>query len=145
MFGLDTAVARIIGGILVVLAIFGFGYYRGYSAVTLQFSQYKAEVHAAAESQAKESAKIDEINAKRIKEAQDAYSNQLAALRAYYSMRYGKSGGSVPQVSDPTSLAFGYSPDNLPPTSILAGQCAETTLNLIALQNFVRGAMNNAE
>ena len=140
MFGLSELATKIIGGILAVLVVFGYGYYRGHSAVMLQFSQYKAEVHAAAESQAKESAKIDEINAKRIKEAQDAYSNQLAALRAYYSMRYGKSGGSLPQVSDPTGLAFGYSPDNLPPTSILAGQCAETTLTLIKLQEFVRAS-----
>ena len=140
MFGLDQLATKIIGGILVVLAVFGYGYYRGHSAVMLQFSQYKAEVQAAAEAQAKESAKIDEINSKRAKEAQSAYNTSLANLRAYYSMRYGKGGGTLPQVSDPTGLAAGYSPDNLPPTSILAGQCAETTLTLIKLQEFVRAS-----
>ena len=140
MFGLSDLATRIIGGILIVLAVFGYGYYRGHSAVMLQFSQYKAEVQAAADQQAKETAQIDAKNQKRIKETQDAYNTSLANLRAYYSMRYGKGGGTLPQVSDPTSIAAGYSPDNLPPTGVLAGQCAETTLTLVKLQDFVRAS-----
>ena len=138
MFGLSELATRIIGGILLVAAIFGYGYYRGHSAVMLQFSQYKAEVQAAADQQAKETAQIDAKNQKRIKETQDAYNTQLANLRAYYSLRLAKGGSALPTVPYTTSAADGYSPDNLPAPVILAAQCAETTLTLVKLQDFIR-------
>ena len=138
MFGLSDLATRIIGGALIVAAIFGYGYYRGHSAVMLQFSQYKAEVQAAADQQAKETAQIDAKNQKRIKETQDAYNTSLANLRAYYSMRLAKSGSPVPTIPYTPSAADGYSPDNLPAPVILAAQCAETTLTLVKLQDFIR-------
>ena len=138
MFGLSELATKIIGGTLIVAAVFGYGYYRGYSAVMLQFSQYKAEVQAAADQQAKDTAKTDAINAKRVKETQDAYTTQLANLRAYYSLRIAKSGSTVPQVPYAASTADGYTPDNLPAPVILAAQCAETTLTLVKLQEFIR-------
>ena len=138
MFGLSELGTRVIGGILLIAAVFGYGYYRGHSAVMLQFSQYKAEVQAAADQQAKETAQIDAKNQKRIKETQDAYNTSLANLRAYYSMRLAKSGSTLPPVSYTSSAADGYSPDNLPAPVILAAQCAETTLTLVKLQDFIR-------
>ena len=136
MFGIDTIAARIVGGILLVLAIFGYGYYRGHNAVTLQFDRYKAEVTAAADQQAKETAKIDAKNKKLLEETKNAYSTSIANLRTYYQLRIAKSGGTMPSIADTTSGIAGYSPDNLPPASILAAQCAETTLTLISLQNW---------
>ena len=137
-----------------VLKYFGIGvavlvlvlsaYVKGRHDVQVKFNAFKAEVRAAAEAQAKETAKVDTKNQKLFKDAQNAYNTSLANLRAYYKLR--NNGISpMPQVPGTTTGADVYSPDNLPPTGILAGQCAETTLNLIALQNFVRGAMNNAE
>lgn len=138
MFGLDKLATTIIGGILLVSAAFGYGYYRGHHAVTLQFNQYKAEVQAAVDQQAKETAQIDAKNQKRIKETQDAYNTSVANLRAYYSVRLAKSGSTLPTVPYTTSSTDGYSPDNLPAPIILAAQCAETTLTLVKLQDFIR-------
>lgn len=138
MFGIDQTIAKIIGGILLVLGLIGFGYYQGYSHEKEKFDQFKAEVKAAAEEQAKEAAKIDARNKKLFEDTRNAYNASLTGLRAYYSMRLNKSGGTVPPVSYTPGGVDGYSPDNLPPASVLAGQCAETTLNLIALQNWVK-------
>jgi len=146
MFGLSDTATRIVEAIVVVVAIFGFGYMKGHRAVQVKFDAYKAEVQAAADQQTKESAKVDARNAKLFKDTQDAYNTQLANLRAYYLMRNnGKGLGTVPQVPNAPAGADGYSPDNLPPTPILAGQCAETTLKYVMLQSFILKAQNNAE
>jgi hypothetical protein len=120
-------------------------YLKGRSDVQEKFDAYKTEVLIAAESQAKESAKVDARNSKLFKDAQNAYNLSLANLRSYYQLRLGKGSGSMPQISGSTTRTDDYSPDNLPPATILAGQCAETTLTLIMLQNFITRAANNAE
>lgn len=145
MFGLNPLILKWGGVVLIVLAVFGFGYYKGYDNQKQKFDAYKAEVVAAAEAQSKESAKVDAKNTKLFKDAQNAYNTSLANLRAYYSMRNGKGGSAVPEISSTTAGVNDYSPDNLPPTPILAGQCAETTLTLILLQQFITSAANNAE
>ena len=138
MFGLSELGIRIIGGLLLIAAIFGYGYYRGHHSVQVIFDQYRSEVIAAAEQQAKETAQIDAKNQKRIKETQDAYNTSLANLRAYYSVRLAKSGSPVPTIPYTPSSTDGYSADNLPAPVILAARCAETTLTLVKLQEFIR-------
>jgi hypothetical protein len=120
-------------------------YMKGRHDVQVKFDQYKAEVKAAADEQARESAKVDAHNKKLFTDAQNAYNTSLTNLRTYYSLRYAKGGSTLPKISATPAGVNDYSPDNLPPTPILAGQCAETTLNLIALQKFVTDAANNYE
>ena len=141
---LNPTVLKYVGIAVATLTLLLGVYFKGRHDVQVKFDAYKVEVQAAAEAQAKESAKVDARNAKLFQDAQNAYNTSLANLRAYYKLR--NNGLSpLPQVPGTALGVNDYSPDNLPPTPILAGQCAETTLNLIALQNFVRGAMNNAE
>ena len=142
---LNTAAVKNVGIAVGILMLLLGVYFKGRHDVQVKFDAYKAEVRAAAEEQAKEAAKIDAKNVKLFKDAQNAYNTSLANLRSYYSLRYGKSGGTLSQVPGTTAGVDGYTIDRLPDTAVLAGQCAETTLNLLALQNFVRGAMNNAE
>ena len=144
MFGLDQLATKIIGGILLVLTVFGYGYYRGHHAVTLQFDTYKAEVQAAADAQAKETAKIEAKNKKLFEETKYAYDTKLTALRNYYSMHIAQGSGSLSGIPNPATGTAGYTADNLPPVATLAAQCAETTLTLYTLQNWVRdtGATN---
>ena len=89
---------------------------------------------------------IEAKNERLFKETQNAYNTKLAALRTYYSVRVsGKGGSGLPQIPVTAAGTSEYSPDNLPAPAILAGQCAETTLNLLVLQNWVRGVANNGE
>lgn len=143
MFGLNDTAIRIIGGGLIVLAIFGYGYYRGHHAVTLQFDQYKAEVAAAADQQTKKAQEIDAKNQKLFQETKNAYNTQLANLRAYYGMRLAKGSSTVPGTSGTTPGIIGkteYDLPALPPITTLAAQCAETTLTLVQLQRWVENA-----
>lgn len=133
------------GGIaLAVLSVFWFGYYKGHSAVQERFDAYKAEVAAIAAAQEEKTRNIEAKNKKLTEDTRNAYNTQLAALRAYYGMRNNGS-GTMPKVSGSAGGVDGYTFDSLPPATVLAGQCAETTLNLIALQGWVRGVVNNGE
>ena len=121
---------------------------KGRHDVQVKFDAYKAEVHAAAEAQAKESAKVDEKNQKLFKDAQNAYNTSLANLRAYYSLRNGKGGGSLPQISGTSAGADDQTANDipaLPPVATLAAQCAETTLTLTSLQDWIKNVSNNME
>lgn len=143
MFGLDTLIAKIIGGIVLILAIFGFGYYQGHSAVQAKFDTYKAEVQAAADQQAKETAQTNAKNQKLFEETKNAYNTQLANLRAYYQLR-GNQGSSAlsGQTNAPagTAAKTEYDLPALPAITTLAAQCAETTLTLVQLQKWVQDA-----
>lgn len=147
MFGtLLTPAVRWIGGILLVLSVIFGIYYKGRLDERKLFNAYKAEVKAAAMAQEEKTRQIEAKNERLFKETQNAYNTKLAALRTYYSVRVsGKGGSGLSQVPDTTAGIDGYSPDNLPAPAILASQCAETTLNLLVLQNWVRGAINNGE
>lgn len=141
---LTPTVAKYVGIAVTILTLLLGAYVKGRHDVQVKFNAYKAEVKAAAAEQEKEAARVDAKNLKLFKDAQNAYNTSLSNLRAYYKLR--NNGISpMPQVPGTAAGVNDYSPDNLPAPAILAGQCAETTLNLLALQNFVRGAINNAE
>jgi hypothetical protein len=145
MFGLSDVALKIAGATLGVIAVFGFGYYKGHHSVQVEFDQYKTEVIAAATTQTEDTARKDAKTAKLITETKNAYNTELANLRAYYRLRVTKGGGTVSEVSGTSGGVDGYSPDNLPPTPVLAAQCAETTLTLIKLQEFNANASKTLE
>ena len=147
MFGtLLTPAIRWIGGILLVLSVIFGLYYKGRLDERKLFNAYKAEVKAAAMAQEEKTKQIEAKNERLFKETQNAYNTKLNALRAYYSMRVtGKSGSGLSQIPTAPAGADGYSPDNLPPTPVLASQCAETTLKLVMLQNYERSKAMIAE
>lgn len=127
-----------VGAILLVLAI----YAKGRHDVQVKFDAYKVEVAAAAKAQELKAKETEARQQKINEDTRNAYNTQLSNLRSYYSLRLGKSGGSLPQVSSASTGADVYSPDNLPAPAVLAGQCAETTLNLLVLQNWVRSQID---
>lgn len=138
MFGLGDLAARIIGAVIVIVALFGFGYYKGHKGVQDKFDLYKAEVAAAAELQAQKVKEIEAKNKKINEETQNAYNTRLTTLRTYYGMRIAQSGGAVPVLPNTSGGSADYSADNLPPITTLAAQCSETTLTLYTLQNWVK-------
>lgn len=144
MFGtLSPLIRWAAGALLVIIVIFSI-YYKGRLDEREIFNRYKAEVKAAAMAQNEKARQVEEKNAKLLKETRDAYNTKLATLRTYYGMRVNNpSGSGLPKVPGSANGIDGYSPDNLPPTAVLAGQCAETTLNLLALQNWVKDVYNN--
>ena len=147
MFGtiLSPAIRWIAGVLLVLAVIFGI-YYKGRLDERKLFDAYKAEVKAAAMAQEEKTRQIEAKNQRLFKETQDAYNTKLNALRTYYSMRItGKGSSGLPQIPGTPEGTAGYSADNLPPVATLAAQCAETTLTLYTLQNWVKNVAYNME
>ena len=118
-----------IGG--AVIALFGFGYWKGYSAEKERFDAFKVELEAQAKAQeivndAKK--KQQDIISKSIR---SEYETKLNALRSYY--------GGVRQQSSNASLS------TIPNSSIsidgkatnLELACAYTTQQLVSLQEWI--------
>jgi hypothetical protein len=122
--------ARIIGVIVLIGALFGFGYYKGYSGEKQRFDTYKADIEA----QVKAQEAINEATKKQQdiigKSIRSDYENKLSALKSYY--------GGVRQQSS-TSLS------TLPSSSLGANAetpnlelaCASSTQQLVSLQEWV--------
>ena len=146
---LFTTAARWIGVVLLVLATVAAIYYKGRLDERKLFNAYKAEVKAAALAQEEKTRQIEAKNERLFKETQNAYNTKLAALRNYYSMRIAGQSGSglskVPNAAIGVNGTATYELPPLPPVETLAAQCAESTLTLVSLQEWVKNVANNME
>ena len=92
---------------------------------------------------------IEAKNERLFKETQNAYNTKLTALRNYYSMRLaGQGSGGLSKVPGATGGVDGtatYELPALPPVETLAAQCAESTLTLVSLQEWVKNVAYNME
>ena len=123
--------ARIIGVIVLIGALFGFGYYKGYSGEKQRFDTFKADLQA----QVKAQEAINEATKKQQdiigKSIRSDYENKLSALKSYY--------GGVRQQSSSNGLS------TLPSSSSSINEetpnlelaCASTTQQLVSLQEWI--------
>ena len=143
---LFTTTARWIGVVLLVLATVAGIYYKGRLDERKLFNAYKAEVKAAAMAQEEKTRQIEAKNERLFKETQNAYNTKLAALRNYYSMRIaGQSGSGLSQIPIAPIGTNGSTANDLPPIPTVIAQCAETTLTLVSLQEWVKNVAYNME
>ena len=131
MFGLINPIYKILGIIGLVIALFGFGYYRGYSSEKQRFDAFKAELEASAKAQEKINQQIEQKNKLIATNIKSEYETKIIALRNYYanSLRYPDS-SKLPSLPDSTKRANGETTD-------LPLACAYTTQQLISLQEWV--------
>lgn len=118
---------------VVVLTLFmsGFGFDRYFF-----YLPYKAEVKAESIAQLKiNEATITQLK-QATKKAQDDNTKRTAAVRSFYQRLYPDASSTGMSKARETSISTDYSPNNLPPTSKLAEDCAVTTVNLITLQEW---------
>lgn len=115
----------------IVLAVIGFGYgkYEHNKYVT-----YKTEVEALAKVQEAKNESIKKQQELATKGIEKEYNAKLALLRQYYAngVRQPSSG------SMPTNGITTQPVDALTAYSILAGQCAQTTQQLVSLQDWFK-------
>ena len=132
MFPLPMLTYIKIAAVVVALA---FAYYKGYSGEHEKFVAYQAEVAAVGKAQ-------EVINEAKVKEHElvsnsisNQYEARLSAVHSYYADRVqpNPSSGNLPTVPKPTSC-----PNAAPTNTEFIRQCAETTLMLTELQNWVR-------
>ncbi|CAB5218111.1 hypothetical protein UFOVP202_51 [uncultured Caudovirales phage] len=122
----------IVAGVAAVV-IFGSGWWLGYS----KYLDFKKEVEIAAKTQ---EAKVESIQKQHelvTKGISNEYDAKLALLRQYYAngVRQPNS-SSVPNLSAAASFA-----DANTAYAILAGQCAETTQQIVSLQEWINAQM----
>ena len=121
-----------------IVALFATGYYKGHRNTQDKFDAYKAEVAAVAAQQEAKTKVINESNTKVAKETSNAYKDNLAAVRDYYNRMHNdgsKFMSRLPDASTGTNAAPTY--------DVLAGQCAETTLQVVTLQDFIKSTAAN--
>jgi hypothetical protein len=133
MFPIPSTLLIKIGAALALCAIM---YFMGWNHEHKRLVAYQAEVAAVGKAQ-------EVINQAKVKEHEtistsiaNQYEARLSAVHSYYGERLldtGAGRGSVPTVPKPTSC-----PNAAPANTISARQCAETTLQLTELQNWVR-------
>jgi len=137
MFPITSPLLIKIGSIAAVfLVAIAFAYYKGYSGEHEKFVAYQAEVAALGKAQ-------EVINQAKVKEHEvisnsiaNQYEARLSAVSNYYADRLldaSASSGSVSTVSKPAQCV-----NAAPTNTVPAGQCAETTLQLTELQNWVK-------
>lgn len=131
MFPLSINTYIMVGLSVIALAGFGYGKYQHNKYVT-----FKAEVEAAAKAQEAHVDSIKKQQALATKGIENEYNAKLAAIRNYYQSTSVWNNGSSSKVS-------GISPapsatDVITAYNLLAGQCAETTTQTIALQDWIK-------
>lgn len=121
--------------LVAILALCAAMYFMGYSHEHKKFVKYQAEIAALGKAQ-------ETINAAKVKEHEtistsiaNQYEARLSAVHSYYADRVqlNTSSSNLPTVPKPTNC-----PNAAPTNTEFIRQCAETTLMLTELQNWVR-------
>ena len=109
-------------------------FFAGWHMRDRDFTVYKMAVQAAAEKQAAETASVQKQQALVNKGIEDEYNAKLALIRQYYvnGVRNNNGSSTVSGISAAPSIS-----DVISSYNILAGQCAETTAQTIALQDWI--------
>ena len=141
MFGLSELATKIIGLCIVAAVVLGGVYFKGRHDVQVKFDQYKVQITAAAEAQ-QEKIKA-EVKARQTitKKAEVTREKSRASIRSTYAalrMRNATGGGTVPVVPDATRDPDGAAAHYVSVAPELAEQCAQTTQQLIELQEWVK-------
>ena len=124
--------------IATVVAIFATGYYKGYKNTQVRFDAYKAEVAAVAAQQEAKTKVINKNNTKVAKETSNAYKDNLTAVRDYYNRMHNDGSKFVSRLPNASTGT-----NENPSYDVLAGQCAETTLQVVTLQKFITDTAAN--
>ena len=126
---IDYVKISLLGGLCLIL--FGSGYWMGYS----RYIEYKKSVEIIAKTQ---EAKVESITKQHelvTKGIANEYEAKLIALRNYYkstSVWNKPSSSTMPSISTAPSIT-----DVATAYNILAGQCSETTQQLVSLQDWI--------
>ena len=134
MFPLSINTYIMVGLSVIALAGFGYGKYQHNQYVT-----FKAEVEAAAKAQEAHVESITKQQALVTKGIENEYEAKLAAVRNYYKSTSVWNNGSTSKVSGLSTAP--NATDVITAYNILAGQCAETTTQTIALQDWIKSQL----
>ena len=117
--------------IYIVIAVGGFG--AGFYVEHLRFAQFAAQVEAAGKEAEAHNKAVEQQHALITKEISNDYQTKLNAIRSFYASGvHNPSSGSMSGISP---APRGTDAETAYP--ILAGQCAETTQQLVSIQDWI--------
>ena len=130
MFPLQILTWVKIGAVVFAL---GFAYYKGYSGEHDKFIAFKAQVEAVSKIQEAKNDSIQKQSDLVSKGIKNEYEAKLAAVRNYYGgLQRNTSGSQLSGISNPTLGA-----NESPAYYQLAESCSETTIQTLALQDWI--------
>jgi hypothetical protein len=140
MFGAIPLVYRIAAGVAFLAAIFAAGVFTGYRHEHDALVSYRAQVAQEVADQTTASKAKDAEFERVKKESQDAYETQLGNNTAYWAkrLRNFSCASTLPQASSATGKVDAAPADALPDYAKLVMDCQATTVQLEALQDWVR-------
>ena len=119
---------------VLVALVFGAGYYKGFRNERDRFVAFKTELEAKAKAQDMLNKAAEQRNKLIAENVKNEYETRISVLRNYYANRL-----RHPDSDKMPSLPIAtHRVDEATTDPIFIGQCAETTLQLISLQNFVK-------
>jgi hypothetical protein len=133
MFGLPIPISFYIYAALTVVALGGIGYGKYQHN---QYVEFKTQVEVLGKVQEAKVESITKQQALVTKGIENEYEAKLAAVRQYYKSTSVWNNGSSSKVSGLSTAPSAT--DVIAAYNILAGQCAETTTQTIALQDWIK-------
>jgi hypothetical protein len=133
MFGLPIPISFYIYAALALAAVGGIGYGKYQSA---KYEAFKTQVETLGKVQEAKVESITKQQAIVTKGIENEYNAKLAAVRNYYkstSVWNNPSSGKTGGISPAPSIS-----DVITSYNVLAGQCAETTAQTVALQDWIK-------
>ena len=126
------------GYALVALGAFALGAFVGWLHEHDKLTAYQASVEAIAQAQERHNAEIIKKHNETKQQIHDDYKKRLSDLRSYYNDRMREQDSSRVSPSCAASSRTNGSPSNPEPLATTVEKCAETTLQLKELQDWVR-------
>ena len=121
---------------VVVLTLFLSGFGIGHHLEAVKFDAYKAVVKAEGLAQAKLNQATITHYKQATQEANNEATKRTTAVHSLYQRLYPVTSGTTVSQTRGSQGTPEYSPNNLPPTSKLAEDCAVTTVTLLTLQEW---------
>ena len=121
---------------VVVLTLFLSGFGIGHHLEAVKFDAYKAVVKAEGLAQAKLNQATITQYKQATQEANNEATKRTTAVHSLYQRLYPVTSGTTVSQTRGSQGTPEYSPNNLPPTSKLAEDCAITTVTLLTLQEW---------
>ena len=142
MFPLSPLYRNLAIAVGVILLLAGV-YAKGRLDEKVLFDAYKREVASAAKAQEARNESVQKQQDLLNKGVIDGYKAKLAAANSYInSLRYDPGSGKLSTASGTAGGTDGGAQDDIPPTPILAADCAATTVQLIQLQQWAKGQVS---
>src|SRR5271169_4949417 len=119
---------KVLGAVVILAAVYGGGYYRGYSGEHDKFVSFEQSVKDEGTAQAVAARARDLANEQQKKESADEYQKNLDDTNARWSIRLRNTsacGGSMPQASGASGKPDGATQNPLPAYKQLVMDCAD--------------------